>query len=151
MEHKPEHKTRRTRNFALLIVVFLASLTAVEILIQQLNNPVPIVNNLLVFVLVNVNIILLVVLIVVVVRNLAKLYFERKNNILGAKFQTKLIVSFIHRPRLLHKTKGLTIWAIGGQDQKYNQKLCRYYGAVRHLYRFGNGTKAGAFRSILTW
>jgi len=95
MEHKPEHKKHRTRNFALLIVVFLASLTAIEILIQQLNNPVPIVNNLLVFVLVNVNIILLVVLIVVVIRNLAKLYLERKNNILGAKFQTKLIASFI--------------------------------------------------------
>jgi two-component system nitrogen regulation sensor histidine kinase NtrY len=90
-----EHKKHRTRNFALLIVVLLASLTAIEMLIQQLNNPVPIVNNLLVFVLVNVNIILLAVLIVVVVRNLAKLYFERKNNILGAKFQTKLIASFI--------------------------------------------------------
>jgi two-component system nitrogen regulation sensor histidine kinase NtrY len=88
-------KKHRTRNFALLIVVFLASLTAIEILIQQMNNPAPIINNLLVFLLVNVNIILLVVLIVVVVRNLAKLYFERKNNILGAKFQTKLIVSFI--------------------------------------------------------
>ena len=91
----PEQKKRRTRNIALLIVVFLASLTAIEILIQQLNNPVPIRNNLLVFLLINVNIILLVVVIVVVVRNLAKLYFERKNNILGAKFQTKLIVSFI--------------------------------------------------------
>lgn len=99
MEHKSErnseYKKRRTRNIALLIVVFLASLTAIEILIQQLNNPVPIVNNLLVFVLVNVNIILLVVLMIVVIRNLAKLYLEWKNNILGAKFQTKLIASFI--------------------------------------------------------
>ena len=91
----PEQRKRRTRNFALLIVVVLASLTAFGILIQQLNHPIPIVNNLLVFVLVNINIILLVVLMIVVVRNLAKLYFERKNNILGAKFQTKLIVSFI--------------------------------------------------------
>ena len=85
----------RKRNLALLIVVFLASLTALELLVQQLHNPVPIVSNLLVFVLVNVNILLLAVLILVVVRNLAKLYFERKNNILGAKFQTKLIASFI--------------------------------------------------------
>lgn len=95
MPHSAEYKKRRTRRIALLIVVFLASMTAIEILIQQLNNPAPIVNNLLVFTLVNLNIILLVVLIVVVVRNLAKLYFERKNNILGSKFQTKLIVSFI--------------------------------------------------------
>lgn len=90
-----EQRKRRTRNFALMIVVFLASLTAFEILIQQLNHPGPIINNLLVFFLLNVNIILLVVLMVVVIRNLAKLYFERKNNILGAKFQTKLIASFI--------------------------------------------------------
>ena len=93
--HTPEYKKRRARTIALLIFLFLISLTAIEILIQQLNNPVPIVNNLLVFALVNVNIILLVVLVVVVVRNLAKLYFERKNNILGSKFQTKLIISFI--------------------------------------------------------
>jgi two-component system nitrogen regulation sensor histidine kinase NtrY len=76
-------------------VVLLASLTASGILIQQLNYPGPIVNNLLVLFLVNVNIILLMVLMIVVIRNLAKLYFERKNNTLGAKFQTKLIVSFI--------------------------------------------------------
>ncbi len=93
--HTAEYRKRRTRKIALLIVVFLASLTTIELLIQQLNTPVPIVNNLLVLVLLNVNIILLVVLIITVVRNLAKLYFERKNNILGAKFQTKLIISFI--------------------------------------------------------
>lgn len=95
MTHNPDNKKRRTRSFALLIILFLAVLTAVELLFQQLNNPVPIINNLIVFTLVNVNIILLVVLILVVVRNLAKLYFERKNNILGSKFQTKLIISFI--------------------------------------------------------
>ncbi|GAK54944.1 nitrogen regulation sensor histidine kinase NtrY, HAMP and PAS domain-containing [Candidatus Vecturithrix granuli] len=95
MTHSPDYKKRRTRSFALLIILFLAVLTAIEMLFQQLNNPVPIINNLIVFTLVNVNIILLVVLIVVVVRNLAKLYFERKNNILGSKFQTKLIISFI--------------------------------------------------------
>ncbi|MBD3308046.1 HAMP domain-containing protein [candidate division KSB3 bacterium] len=94
MPQTPEKK-RRTRIIALLIVVVLASLTAIEILIQQLKNPAPIVNNLLVFTLVNINIILLVVLIVVVVRNLAKLYIERKNNILGSKFQTRLIIAFI--------------------------------------------------------
>ncbi len=95
MPYTSGNKRHRIRNIALLIVVLLASLTAFEILLQQLNNPVPIINNLLVFTLVNINIILLTVLVLVVVRNLAKLYIERKNNILGAKFQTRLIVSFI--------------------------------------------------------
>ncbi|PID58541.1 PAS domain-containing sensor histidine kinase [candidate division KSB3 bacterium] len=93
--HSSEYKIRRTRRIGGLILVFLASLTAIELLIQQLNKPVPVINNLLVFSLANLNIILLIVLIVVVVRNLAKLYLERKNNILGSKFQTKLIASFI--------------------------------------------------------
>ena len=89
MTHSLEYKKRRTRRIVFLIGIFVASLTAIEILIQQLNNPVPIVNNLLVFTLLNLNIILLVVLVVVVVRNLAKLYFERKNNILGSQFSDK--------------------------------------------------------------
>ena len=65
-QHMPaeiEQKRQRNRLIVGLVVVCLAYLTAVEILIQQLNNPVPLVNNLLVFTLFNVNIILLVVLI----------------------------------------------------------------------------------------
>ena len=97
-QHMPaeiEQKRQRNRLIVGLVVVCLAFLTAVEILIQQLNNPVPLVNNLLVFTLFNVNIILLVVLILMVVRNVVKLYLDRKQNILGAKFQTRLIIAFI--------------------------------------------------------
>ena len=108
--HSPEYRTRRTRRIGVLILVFLISLTAIELLIQQLNKPAPIINNLLVFSLVNLNIILLVVLVIVVVRNLAKLYLERKNNILGSKFQTKLILSFI----LLTLIPSALLFAIAG-------------------------------------
>ncbi len=90
-----EQKKRRKRRIFWLILITLASLTAIELLLQQLKNPAPMVNNLLVFALVNLNIILLVSLIVAVARNLAKLYLDRKQNILGSKFQTRLILSFI--------------------------------------------------------
>lgn len=90
-----EQRKRRTRQMTFLLVICLASVTTFGLLNQQLKHPGPLLNNLLVFFLLNVNIILLIVLMVVVIRNLAKLYFERKNNILGAKFQTKLIISFI--------------------------------------------------------
>jgi len=88
-------KKRRKRRLIGLVSIALASLTAIGLLVQQLKNPAPMINNLLVFALVNLNIILLVALMVVVIRNLAKLYFERKHNILGSKFQTRLIFSFI--------------------------------------------------------
>jgi two-component system nitrogen regulation sensor histidine kinase NtrY len=87
MTHNPDNKKRRTRSFALLIILFLAVLTAVELLFQQLNNPVPIINNLIVFTLVNVNIILLVVLILVVVRNLANFISSAKTTFLAQSFR----------------------------------------------------------------
>ncbi|MFH0925754.1 MAG: ATP-binding protein [bacterium] len=42
-----------------------------------------------------ITVILLIALGLLIFRNLIKLYFERKRNILGAKFKTKLIVAFI--------------------------------------------------------
>ena len=90
-----DQKKRRSRRIITVTLIALASLSAIQLLLQQLKRPVPIANNLLVFALVNLNIILLVALMLVVVRNLAKLYFERKQNLLGSTFQTRLIVSFI--------------------------------------------------------
>ncbi|MBN2373313.1 HAMP domain-containing protein [bacterium] len=51
--------------------------------------------NLLVLIVLNLNIILLLILIVLVLRNLIKLYFERKKNVIGARFRTKLVFAFV--------------------------------------------------------
>jgi two-component system nitrogen regulation sensor histidine kinase NtrY len=48
-----------------------------------------------VLVVLNLNIILLLILVLLVFRNLIKLYFEHKKNVLGAKFRTKLILAFV--------------------------------------------------------
>ena len=48
-------------------------------------------NNLLVFTLVNLNIMALLVLIVMVGRNVVKLMFERRRGILGAKLRSRLM------------------------------------------------------------
>ena len=44
---------------------------------------------------INLNIILILVLLVVIVRNLIKLFDERKRKILGSKFRTKLVLTMI--------------------------------------------------------
>ncbi len=52
-------------------------------------------NNLLVFLLVNLNIMALLVLIVMVGRNVVKLMFERRKGILGAKLRSRLMGAFV--------------------------------------------------------
>lgn len=86
-------KKRRIRRIILGIIGFLVLLTIIYI--QALKTPSPFGSNILVFTLVNINILALVVLVVLILRNLIKLYFERKGKIIGAKFRTKLIISFV--------------------------------------------------------
>jgi two-component system nitrogen regulation sensor histidine kinase NtrY len=52
-------------------------------------------NNLLVFGLVNINILALLVLIIMVGRNVVKLMFERRRGILGAKLRSRLMGAFV--------------------------------------------------------
>ena len=56
---------------------------------------IPIANNIVIFSLININIILILLLIFLVIRNLVKLIFERKRKVLGAKLRTKLVVAFV--------------------------------------------------------
>jgi two-component system nitrogen regulation sensor histidine kinase NtrY len=52
-------------------------------------------NNIVFFLLVNVNVILLGLLVFLVVRNLVKLVFERKRRILGSRLRVRLVLAFI--------------------------------------------------------
>ncbi|MBF0376812.1 MAG: HAMP domain-containing protein [Desulfamplus sp.] len=63
--------------------------------ITGLGDAIPVSNAVLMFILINTNLILLLVLILLVFRNLAKLYYEKKSKILGTKFRTKLVAAFI--------------------------------------------------------
>jgi len=55
----------------------------------------PFDNNILIFAVINVNVLLVLFVLFLVLRNLAELLFERKNNRLGSKLKTKLIASFL--------------------------------------------------------
>src|SRR5215468_9433184 len=48
-------------------------------------------SNIIFFLLINLNLILLVLLVFLVARNLAKLIFERRHRILGARLRTRLV------------------------------------------------------------
>jgi len=88
-------RTRRTRLILLSVLALVVGLTAIQVLIQQLRFPTPIASNVLIFGLVNVNILLLLLLVLLVFRSLFKVYLERRENVLGSKFRVKLAVAFV--------------------------------------------------------
>jgi two-component system nitrogen regulation sensor histidine kinase NtrY len=98
MEKELSPDARRRRNELLIIgiiSVLIIILTTIEMKIPQFGGMIPIANNIIVFSLININIILILLLIFLVIRNLVKLIFERKRKVLGAKLRTKLVVAFI--------------------------------------------------------
>lgn len=81
--------------WALGVSVVLLSLLASFVLFGSAPEDESLFNNLLVFTLVNLNIMALLVLIVMVGRNVVKLMFERRRGILGAKLRSRLMGSFV--------------------------------------------------------
>ncbi len=61
----------------------------------EFQSDLSLLNNILLFGLINFNVILLLLLAYLVLRNIVKLVFERKRHILGHKLRTRLVIAFI--------------------------------------------------------
>jgi two-component system nitrogen regulation sensor histidine kinase NtrY len=95
-ELSPEVRRRRNELIIIgIISILIVILTTIEMKIPQVGETIPIANNIIIFSLININIILILLLIFLVIRNLVKLIFERKRKVLGARLRTKLVVAFI--------------------------------------------------------
>ena len=77
------------------VTCLLAGLTGAELYVQGNRRTLPLANNITVFAVVNLNIILLLTLILLVLRNLVKLYVERRGKIIGSRFRTRLVTAFV--------------------------------------------------------
>ena len=88
---------RRRREGILIIVIILvvALLTFVETRTIRFGADIPVSNAILMFILININLLLLVLLIFLVFRNLVKLLYDRRRKVMGAKLRTRLVVAFI--------------------------------------------------------
>ncbi len=90
-------RKRRKREITLIIIIIpvVALMTYLESKIIHLGAGIPVSNTILMFVLININLLLLILLIFLVFRNLVKLLYDRKRKVLGAKLRTRLVAGFI--------------------------------------------------------
>jgi two-component system nitrogen regulation sensor histidine kinase NtrY len=85
----------RKAKVALATAIALLGVISLALIMQWRSEEELFVGNILIFTLINVNILALLVLVVLVVRNLIKLFFERKRGILGSKLRSRLMASFV--------------------------------------------------------
>lgn len=96
--YTPEQQKQKRRLVRRAILVCLGLIPLFiwfQSLVFKYEDTLPISSNILIFALINVNVLLVLLVLFLVLRNLAELLFERKLNVLGSKLKTKLIVSFL--------------------------------------------------------
>ena len=91
-----ELKKRRRERIAIVVVIaIIIVLTYIESHLSSIEALLPISSEVLIFGLININLILIILLIFLISRNLTKLIFERRRGVLGSKLRTKLVVAFM--------------------------------------------------------
>ncbi len=89
------HRRRREKALIVCLVLILAVLFYIEKNYPALPSDLPLSNNIIVFALININIILLLLLVFLIVRNTLKLLLERKRKIIGFRLRSKLSLAFV--------------------------------------------------------
>ncbi len=92
-----EEAKRRKREGLVILVTSLMVLAFAyfEVQLPDVSPEYSLGNNIVFFLLININIILLILLVFLVVRNLVKLVFERKRRILGSRLRVRLVLAFV--------------------------------------------------------
>ena len=97
LKHSNYEQSRKKKEFLLICIILITVgiLTFIETRITNFGSDFPLSSTILMFILINTNLLLLLALLLLVFRNLAKLYYEKKNNLFGYKLKTRLITAFI--------------------------------------------------------
>ncbi len=105
---RAEEQARRKRNLLLIGAALLLIVGATVFEITTRTTQLPFASNLIVFALFNLDLVVLLLLLVLLFRNLIKLWFERRNRVLGSRFKTKLVLTYL----ALALTPGILIFII---------------------------------------
>ena len=93
---KAERKRRkREAVISVIVVLVVALLTLAENQIVTFGAEIPVSNTILMFILININLLLLILLIFLVFRNLVKLLYARRRKVMGARLRTRLVMAFV--------------------------------------------------------
>jgi len=92
-----EDLKRRKREIVIICIVLpiIVLLTYLGTKIFDLGLELPIADSILIFALININVILLLLLLYLTMRNLVKLVFERKKRVMGSGLRAKLVFAFV--------------------------------------------------------
>jgi len=88
-------RTKHAKLFYLTIVILFLLVTYFEIKFVRFGNQIPLSNTVLMFILMNINMLLMLFLIYMVFRNAAKLIYERRIKKIGSKLRTKMVLAFL--------------------------------------------------------
>lgn len=77
------------------IILAVIGLTLIETYLVDLGLDLPVANSILIFALININVLLIFLLIILVGRNLVKLILDRRARVLGSRLRTRMVVYFI--------------------------------------------------------
>jgi two-component system nitrogen regulation sensor histidine kinase NtrY len=88
-------QNRRKRNLVIIaaFLLLIGGVTAVDL--GTFAPELPVASNIVIFALFNLNLIVLLLLILLLFRNLVKLWLERRQQVIGARFRAKLVLAFL--------------------------------------------------------
>ena len=95
IDDREARRRKRERLIMIVTIAVIAILSLLEGRLYRLEAALPLSSNVLIFGLININIILIIFLLFLIIRNVAKLIFERRRGVIGSSLQTKLVVAFV--------------------------------------------------------
>jgi two-component system, NtrC family, nitrogen regulation sensor histidine kinase NtrY len=90
-----QQKRRLIRQVILICLCLIPLFVWLESSLLNADITLPVSSDILIFGVINLNVILVLLMLFLVLRNLAELFFESRQNLLGSKLKSKLVISFI--------------------------------------------------------
>ncbi len=92
-----EERLRRKRDYIIIaaVLVLAAVISLFTVRSMRLAGDIPVSHMILMFILINIDLLLIILLIFLVFRNLVKLLVERRRKVEGTRLRTKLVAAFI--------------------------------------------------------
>ena len=101
-------QSRRKRNLVIIAAFLLVIGGATAFDLGIFAPEIPVASNIVIFALFNLNLIVFLLLLLLLFRNLVKVWFERRQKVIGARFRAKLVLAFL----LLSVTPAALIFVI---------------------------------------